>query len=95
MLGRPRASRAVGYALNALKDSQGHHQGQQVPWWRVINAQGRISTVNREVSASKQAVRLRAEGINVSETFQINLDQYLWEGLSILEIDDIFSADTK
>ncbi|GIW11219.1 MAG: hypothetical protein KatS3mg061_2276 [Dehalococcoidia bacterium] len=37
-LGLPRAARAVGTALHLLPDPEA------VPWWRVINAQGRIST---------------------------------------------------
>lgn len=89
MLGRPRAARAVGYALNALKDKPA--QAQQVPWQRVVNAHGRISIVNREHSANRQADLLREEGVAVSETLQIDLEQYLWGGLSLVELDDILN----
>lgn len=85
MLGRPRAARAVGYALNALKDKTEHG----VPWQRVINAQGRISIVNREYSANLQADLLRAEGVAVDAQLRIDLDSYLWAGLSLIEVDDI------
>jgi methylated-DNA-protein-cysteine methyltransferase-like protein len=44
MLGRANAARAVGYALSALRDQP---QQEPVPWQRVVNAQGRISIVNR------------------------------------------------
>lgn len=91
MLGRPRASRAVGYALNALKDSPPATAEHEVPWWRVINAHGRISTVNRELSAAKQADRLRSEGVPVSEGLKIDLERYLWGGLSFIEIEEILS----
>lgn len=85
MLGRPNAARAVGYALSALKDREDHG----VPWQRVINSQGRISIVNREYSVNEQAELLRAEGVAVSEELRIDLDVYLWEGLHLLELDDI------
>lgn len=92
MLGRPRAARAVGYALNALKDKP---QDQDlVPWWRVINAEGRISTVNRELSASKQAQTLKQEGIPVDEDLRIDLNQFLWDGLTLIEIDEILGPDS-
>lgn len=88
MLGRNRASRAVGYALNALKDSP---DNDQIPWWRVINAAGRISTVNRELSANKQADKLREEGVEVSDELTISLKKYLWEGADLFTLDEIIS----
>ncbi len=89
MLGRPRASRAVGYALNGLKDKQHDPAYAAVPWHRVINAQGRISAVNRELSANRQAQRLLAEGVHVSDGLQISLKKHIWDGLSIFEIEEI------
>lgn len=89
MLGRPNAARAVGYALNALKDKQADPRYADVPWQRVINSQGRISIVNREYGANEQAARLRAEGVVVSEDLRIDLEIYLWEGLHLIELDDI------
>ncbi len=91
MLGRPRAARAVGYALNALKDKQSDPNYHDIPWQRVINSQGRISIVNREHSANQQAEILRSEGVVVSQDLRISLDIYLWEGLHLVEIDDILS----
>ncbi len=87
MLGRPQAARAVGYAMNALKDKDEAYA--DVPWQRVINSQGRISIVNRENSAADQANLLRQEGVGVDENLRVNLDVYLWEGLHWVEIDDI------
>ncbi len=89
MLGRPRAARAVGYALNALKDKQDDAVYAAVPWQRVINSQGRISIVNRENSPNRQAELLREEGVVVNENLRVNLDVYLWKGLHWVEIDDI------
>lgn len=87
MLGRPNAARAVGYALSALPAQE--DQENPVPWQRVINSQGRISIISREVTAQKQAELLREEGVEVSEDLRIDLQRYLWEGLHWLEIDDI------
>ena len=87
MLGRPNAARAVGYALSSLKD-----KAHDVPWQRVVNSQGRITLVNREYTAQQQADLLRAEGVAVSENLTINLDQHLWAGLHLVELDDILRS---
>lgn len=89
MLGAPNAARAVGYALRALKDKKAGSGYDDIPWHRVVNSQGRISIVNREYGAQKQAELLRAEGIVVSPELRIDLDIYLWPGLHFLEIDDL------
>lgn len=91
MLGAPRAARAVGYALQALKDKQESPSYREVPWHRVINHAGRISISNREFDAEEQAIRLRAEGIPVDENLHIPLEHYLWEGLNFFEIDQLLA----
>ena len=91
MLGRARAARAVGYALNALNEKQGP-AFENIPWQRVINSQGRISITNREHSAQEQADILRSEGVHVSTDLRIDLNQFLWEGLHLVEIDDILNS---
>ena len=97
MLGRPNASRAVGYALSALKDATSGDQftSQTVPWQRIVNSQGRISIRHREVTASKQAMLLRDEGVDVDDNGRINLDIYLWQGLHLVELDDILNQKNK
>lgn len=52
--GYPGAARAVG---NILKDSEG------LPWWRVVNAAGRLVPGHE----SEHAQLLRSEGITVSQ----------------------------
>lgn len=89
MLGSPNAARAVGYALQALKDKKEDPAYDDIPWQRVVNSQGRISIVNREFGAQLQAKLLREEGVIVSDDLQIELDLYLWAGLHWLEVDDI------
>ncbi len=93
MLGRPNAARAVGYALSALKDERDKEEYASIPWHRVINSQGRISIKNREHSAQKQAALLREEGVVVTKELHIDLDEFLWEGLHWVEIDDILRVD--
>jgi len=94
MLGRPRAARAVGFALNSLNDKKGNSDYEEVPWQRVINSQGRISIVNREYGAQHQADLLRSEGVDVSPDLRIDLDKYLWSGLHLVEIDDILGGQS-
>lgn len=89
MLGAPKAARAVGYALRALKDTGDDPAYSDVPWQRVVNSQGRISIQNREFGAQLQAQLLRSEGVEVSEDLRIDLDVYLWPGLHWLEVDDL------
>ena len=92
MLGAPNASRAVGYALRALKDKGDDPEYADIPWQRVVNSQGRISIANRDHGAQSQADLLRSEGVEVSEDLRINLDIYLWSGLHWLEVDDLLGT---
>ena len=92
MLGRNRAARAVGYALNGLKDRKDNPQYASVPWQRVVNHVGRISIVNRDASANQQADLLREEGVLVNEKLEIeDFGRFLWDGLSLAEIDQILT----
>jgi len=95
MLGHHNAARAVGYALSSLKHSDSDHPytSATVPWQRVVNSQGRISIHHREATANKQADILREEGVEVSENLYVNMNVYLWEGLHLLEIDDILAGN--
>ncbi len=55
--GKPRQARQVGYALHALPENT------NVPWHRVINAQGRISFPPGTRAYKEQRKRLEAEGV--------------------------------
>ncbi len=68
--GRLGAQRVVGYAMFALK------AGAKVPWWRVINAQGRISNSSTADAPDRQREHLRAEGIEVSEAYRVDMKIY-------------------
>lgn len=72
ILGHPRASRAVGYALRASS-------GKNVPWQRVINAQGQISARAPVEGPLMQKVLLKAEGVRFDATDSCDLAKYRWE----------------
>lgn len=83
LLGHPRAARTVGWALHALPE------GSDVPWHRVINARGRISTSCWEHDADLQRRRLEAEGIAFGPDDRVDLKVYRWEGLNWPEMDEL------
>ncbi|MEM9136836.1 MAG: MGMT family protein [Cyanobacteria bacterium P01_F01_bin.42] len=72
MWGRPNHARQVGYALFQLAPSQ------DVPWHRVVNAQGKISaSPARMGSDDLQKVLLEAESIRFNGD-RIDLKRYQW-----------------
>jgi methylated-DNA-protein-cysteine methyltransferase-like protein len=74
-------ARAVGYALNALPSDR----AAEVPWQRIVNSQGGISTRGIE-----QRAMLEAEGIAFDERGRIPLSRFRWRGPGI---DDSPDAD--
>lgn len=69
--GIPRGARMVGRALGRAPRTM------NLPWHRVINAQGRIALPPQSDAYQRQVDRLRAEGIAV-DGGQVNLDRYQW-----------------
>jgi methylated-DNA-protein-cysteine methyltransferase-like protein len=69
----PRGARGVGWALAGLDPER----AQVVPWWRVINAAGRISN---EYNATLQRELLEAEGVIFNEQGYVDLKRFLWHG---------------
>lgn len=67
--GLPRQARQAGYALHALP------QDTDVPWHRVVNAQGKLSFPPRSKAYREQRSRLEAEGV-VFISGRINLQRY-------------------
>jgi methylated-DNA-protein-cysteine methyltransferase-like protein len=72
-LGAPRASRAAGYALRALPEGEG------APWWRVVNAAGRISPRGPGLGAEIQRQMLESEGVSFRLDGSIDLGRYAWQ----------------
>ena len=78
MCGSPRAARQVGWAMHAIDDSL---DKRNIPWQRVINRHGMISTTCLEHPAEEQAFRLQREGVQVTKkdgNYFINLSKFLW-----------------
>ena len=57
-LGSAKVARQVGFALAALPQTRG-----DVPWHRIINAQGRMSFRGDDVRGELQLAMLQAEGV--------------------------------
>jgi methylated-DNA-protein-cysteine methyltransferase related protein len=72
LLDSPQAARAVGYALRFLP------QGSDVPWYRVINHQGRISARYPAEAPLLQRLLLEAEGVQFDTNDAIDLAHYRW-----------------
>ncbi len=73
MLGRPRGSRAVGWAMRYCPDG--------LPWYRVVNAQGRPSVTARYPDGKPmQQTLLEEEGVVFDPSGALDLAQYGWEG---------------
>jgi len=73
MLRRPRSARAVGGAMKRCPDD--------VPWHRVVNAQGGISRRRVASGMLTQRIRLEQEGIRLRRG-RVPLKHYRWEGAS-------------
>jgi methylated-DNA-protein-cysteine methyltransferase-like protein len=73
LIGAYGCARQVGWALRRLP------LPSEVPWQRVVNAQGRISlSLSREGSDWMQRDLLIAEGIPVDAEGRLPLAQYRW-----------------
>jgi len=63
-------ARWVGYALKACPED--------VPWWRVVNAEGKISQ-RMGHGPNVQRIYLEQEGIVFEDPEHISLKDHLWE----------------
>jgi methylated-DNA-protein-cysteine methyltransferase-like protein len=95
--GAPRQARQVGWALHSLppelawgaetdlrrltRPAPGAGAPAPVPWHRVINAQGRVSTHPDDYGTRRQIELLREEGIAVAAdgTLVAGLEAHRWE----------------
>ena len=68
--GLPRRARFVGRVLRELPD------GSKLPWHRVVNAAGKISTSG--ASAAEQKRMLRREGVLVTPAGRVELARFGW-----------------
>ena len=70
--GIPRGARQVGYALRHLQD------GHDVPWYRVIQASGKIAFDKDTPQYEEQSKRLQEEDVAVIGG-RIDMQKYRWQ----------------
>ena len=71
-LGKPRAARGVGWALAGLPDDT------DVPWWRVVNRNGEISSPSVNHVAARQRALLEGEGVTFDLQGRIDRGVFGW-----------------
>jgi methylated-DNA-protein-cysteine methyltransferase-like protein len=74
LAGFPRRPRQVGMILKGLPE------GTDLPWHRVVNAQGCVPSKGRWWGARVQIQRLREEGIEVDDLGNLDLPSQQWDG---------------
>lgn len=89
-VGVPRAARQVGWILR-------QSEGKDLPWWRVINNEGRISIKgNRYNTPELQRKLLQAEKVSVNEDFEIDIEEYRYRAdipqLAAYKLDEDYIA---
>lgn len=75
-LGHPRHARIVGWALHDLPGNT------LVPWHRVVNIHGRITTSCLTHPANLQRLLLEEEGVVFDADEYIDMNRFRWEGPS-------------
>ncbi|MFA6392356.1 MAG: MGMT family protein [Patescibacteria group bacterium] len=78
LAGAPRSARVVGWALHTLPEPE----VEKVPWQRVVNKEGVISTTCEDHPRDLQKMLLESEGVKVKDQnkfFWIDLEKYLWK----------------
>lgn len=76
LAGLPGRARLVGKALGKIPNKQ--WQGQPVPWFRVVNSQGKISLPKGSDGFNKQQHLLQEEGV-VMIGAKIRLRDFQWQ----------------
>ena len=71
LVGSPRRARHVGFALSALREDD-------VPWHRIINAQGTISIRGDTLRGRLQRELLESEGIIFDQRARVDLARFRW-----------------
>ncbi|WP_151814818.1 MGMT family protein [Acinetobacter junii] len=72
LAGLPKHARLVGTVLKNLDE------GSHLPWHRVINSQGKVSTINLDENGENQQLKLlKNEGI-LLENHKIKFKDYQW-----------------
>ena len=70
ILGEGYTARTVGYVMHGAEDG--------IPWQRVINSQGKISTGRLSIPVNLQQSMLEQEGVVFSPKGKCDLEKYQW-----------------
>lgn len=75
LAGRPGQPRLVGYAMRACPEGGG------IPWHRVINARGMVSTRSsfNEAEQAWQRALLEREGVGFDSWGRVDLAEFRWK----------------
>lgn len=85
--GIPRAARQVGWILRGIETKA------DIPWWRVINNEGRISIKGNIYNTPRiQKQLLEQEGVHVTEDFEIDIERYRFKA-SVTELKKLKLSD--
>jgi methylated-DNA-protein-cysteine methyltransferase related protein len=80
MAGNKRGARQVSWILHSMSEKC------SLPWWRVVNSKGKIAIRPGEAMEIQRA-KLEAEGVQFAEDNCVDLDLYMWESNTKIEID--------
>jgi methylated-DNA-protein-cysteine methyltransferase-like protein len=72
LAGMPNHARQVGYALHALAEDSG------IPWQRVVNHRGEVSTRSFAGMERVQRALLESEGVEFDERGRLDLARVQW-----------------
>ena len=72
-IGRPKASRIVGYALHV------NPQPGIIPCHRIVNRFGKLTPAFAFGGQEAQKALLESEGVTVQEDFSVDLNEFLWK----------------
>ncbi|MFN6962252.1 MAG: MGMT family protein [Pyrinomonadaceae bacterium] len=81
ILGEGYTARTVGYVMYGA-------DSENVPWQRVINAQGACSTGRLTMPVNLQQQMLESEGIEFDARGRCDLARYLWQPVDYLPEED-------
>ncbi len=78
--GNPRWARVVGYALHCNPDPD------NIPCYRVVNREGRVSPAFVFGGENVQVQLLKAEGVEFSDETHVIMDKYAVKGLPPIKL---------
>jgi methylated-DNA-protein-cysteine methyltransferase-like protein len=74
LAGLPNGARQTAWALRKLP------RDTRIPWFRVINSQGKIAMPEGSSGYREQRRRLRAEGVSFGDSGRISSSDFWWKG---------------